>query len=275
MASATLSELWIYPVKSLRGIALTSAVLDPRGLQFDRHWMVVDPEGSFLTQRQIARMSLIDTYLSEHSLILKAPGQEALHVPLNCNAGEMQVTVWRDRCRSLRCGEQADRWLSHFLQRPCHLVRFPDNAIRRVDPRYAEPQDQTGFSDGYPMLLLSEGSLADLNQRLDQPLAMRRFRPNLVVSGVAPYAEDRWRRICIDGIEMRIVKPCARCVIPTIDPETGERASEPLKTLSTYRRQNNEVLFGQNVIHNARGTLTLGSTVEILEVSDVGLFGHG
>jgi uncharacterized protein YcbX len=143
-------------------------------------------------------------------------------------------------------------------------VHFPDDSRRAVDPDYAAPADQVGFADGFPFLLISQASLDDLNARLDQPVPMLRFRPNLVVSGCGPYAEDGWKRIRIGDIEFRVAKPCSRCIIPTIDFATGERAREPLQTLMTYRKRDNKVYFGQNLLHDAGGRLEVGTQVEVL-----------
>jgi uncharacterized protein YcbX len=140
--------------------------------------------------------------------------------------------------------------------------------VRRLDLDYARPQDQTGFADGFPFLLISEASLADLNRRIGRTLPMQRFRPNLVVRGCAPYAEDHWRRIRIGGVGFRLVKPCSRCIIPSIDPATGERdGSEPLATLSRYRQTGNKVYFGQNLIHDGPGRLAVGDRVVVLETN--------
>jgi len=174
------------------------------------------------------------------------------------------VRVWDDRVSAERVSAEADAWLSQFIEQACRLVHMPDTARRAVDPDYAAADDQVGFADGFPFLLISQASLDDLNARLDQPLPMLRFRPNLVISGCAPYAEDNWRRIRIGALEFRVAKPCSRCVIPTIDYATGEHGREPLQTLMTYRRRDNKIYFGQNLIHDASGRLERGMPVEVL-----------
>jgi uncharacterized protein YcbX len=187
----------------------------------------------------------------------------------NIAAPRIEVEVWQDRLQGAVVGQQADLWLSRFLGVECRLVYMLDDEQRQVDQRFAEAHHLTAFSDGFPLLLASESSFEELNSRLETPfLTMARFRPNLVVSGSEPYAEDHWARIRIGGIELQLVKPCSRCSITTVDPATAERGSEPLATLAAYRRRGKQVYFGQNVIYDHPGELSLGSTVEILEYHD-------
>jgi uncharacterized protein YcbX len=178
---------------------------------------------------------------------------------------QQRVQVWGDNCLAQSAGAKAAAWLSQFLGLDCRLFFMPESTRREVDPTYAAPTDQVGFADGFPFLLISEASLADLNQRLEQPLPMARFRPNLVVSGCEPYAEDSWKRIRIGELTFRVAKPCSRCVIPTINPETAEKSVEPLRTLNSYRREGNKVYFGQNLLHDGIGELKAGMLVEVLE----------
>lgn len=268
MAEIRLSEIWIYPVKSMRGIALYQSALDARGLRYDRHWMVVDQQGHFLTQRQLPRLCLLGTALDRNLLHISASPEHAIAIPFDADEGRMQVTVWNDQCAAIRCGEIYDCWLSDFLGVNCHLVRFPDEVIRQVDPHYAKPMDQTGFSDGFPLLLISRASLDELSGRLKSDLPMRRFRPNLVVTGTKAFAEDSWDHIRVGEITMRVVKPCSRCVITTIDPETAEKSGEPLKTLAAYRQQGKQVMFGQNVIHDQIGLISCGDSISLTPDSE-------
>jgi uncharacterized protein YcbX len=267
VSETVLSEIWRYPVKSLRGARHTELLLGPRGLVFDRHWMLIDSDRRFLTQRQEPRMALIDADLHEDSLCLSAPGMPDLElVAEDADAdGDIQVRIWDDVCAARPVDAGADRWLSEFLGRDCRLVYLPAASRRPVDPAYAGADDQVGFADGFPLLLISEASLQDLNDRLERPLPMVRFRPNLVIRGGEPYQEDRWRRIRIGAIEFRLVKPCSRCIIPTIDPATAERSVEPLRTLMSYRRRDNKIYFGQNLLHDGVGILSEGTPVEVLE----------
>jgi uncharacterized protein YcbX len=268
MSERKLSELWRFPVKSLRGRRFSALAVTARGFAHDREWMVVDPAGRFLTQRQQPRMALVDAAVRDGQLQLAAPGMPSLDVAAGDDGVGLEVQVWGDRCAALAPDPAADAWLSRFLDAPCRLVRQPADAVRRVDPGYAGPGDQVGFADGFPFLLISQASLDDLNRRLASPVPMLRFRPNLVVTGTAPYEEDRWRRIRIGDLTLRVAKPCSRCVIPTIDPATAERAAEPLRTLMSYRRRDNKVYFGQNLLHDGVGRLAEGMVVEVLEWAD-------
>lgn len=261
-----LTCLHFYPVKSLRGLSPSSWSLDAFGLAGDRRWMLVDAEGMFVTQRRQARMALIGTALDDGRLLLRGPemGDLSLAEPGD-DARIAPVQIWRDRVDARDAGDEAADWLSRCLGESVRLVHFSAESLRPVDPGYAVAGDRTAFSDGFPLLLISEASLADLNARMALPLSMRRFRPNLVVGGTEPYAEDQWRRIRIGEITFRVVKPCSRCVITTIDPETAARGKEPLATLAKYRRRGKDVMFGQNLIHDGLGTLRLGDSVEVLE----------
>jgi len=265
-----ISELAIYPVKSCAQLPVTAAKVDYFGLHMDRRWMVVDEKGKFLTQRQLAKMCLISVALIENEVILSAPDSLSCTVKVSNLKQIQQVTVWDDQCNGLDCGDVAANWLSEFLQQACRLVYFPEEEFRQVDLDFAQQGDRTAFSDGFPFLLISEASLQDLNIRILQSgaqatLEMRRFRPNIVVKGCEAFAEDEWKKIRIGDIILRVVKPCKRCVIPTIDPDTGIKGDEPLKTLRTYRKKDKKILFGQNVIAESTGELRVGMSVEILE----------
>jgi uncharacterized protein YcbX len=262
----TLAAIYRYPVKSLRGEAFAALDVEPRGLAGDRRWMLVDHEGCFLTQRQLPRMALVQAHIAaDGGLSLQAPGMPEIEVAPAAAGDRLEVLVWQDRLPVVPAPAEADRWLSTFMDAPCRLVYLPDEVRRPVDPEYGQPRDQVGFADGFPFLLISQGSLDDLNGRLERALPMLRFRPNLVVAGCPPYAEDGWRRIRIGDLGFRVVKPCSRCVIPTIDLETAERGPEPLRTLLGYRRRGNKVYFGQNLIHDGQGRLEVGMPVEVVE----------
>ena len=275
MNDIIISELAIYPVKSLAQIQLQTSYVQPFGLQHDRRWMVVGNDNLFITQRQVSRMCLIQVSLVSTSLAqsasvvtgiqLSAPEMDILDVLIPAENNLRQVTVWNDVCHALDCGDEAANWLSKFLQTDCRLVYFPDNEIRHVDPAYAKAGDRTAFSDGFPLLLISQASLDDLNKRLVAPVSMSRFRPNLVVSGCEPYAEDTWKKISVGDMTFRIVKPCSRCSIPTIDPQTSEKDPQVLKTLTSYRRRDNNIYFGQNVIADGEGQISTGTSVKVLE----------
>ncbi|MCA1647095.1 MAG: MOSC domain-containing protein [Chloroflexi bacterium] len=257
--------LFMYPVKSCAGTAIPLAELAPRGILHDREFMVIDPEDHFLTQRQLPRMALVHPTRTAITLELTAPGMSRISLPPRVDGERTQVTIWRDRVAAIDQGPAVAAWLSSFLETPCRLVRQADDAVRLVDREFArQPADEVSFADGYPLLLISDESLADLNTRLDPQLPMNRFRPNIVVRGAGtPYTEDTWSQISIAGVCFSLVKACARCAITTTNQLTAERGVQPLATLATYRRIPRGVLFGQNLIHHTRGTLRIGDPVRV------------
>lgn len=267
MSQLIISELAIYPVKSMRQVPLESSGIDMGGLKYDRRWMVVDSEGKMITQRQQSRLSLIQPELIDDGVRLHTSGLPDLAISFPEKNSTTTVSIWNDSCNAYDAGEEAEQWLSHFLGVTCRLVYFPDKEVRVVDQTYAKKGDHTAFSDGFPVLLISQASLDDLNSRMQDPLPMARFRPNIVISGCDAFAEDKWQRLIIGELSLRIVKPCSRCVIPGIDIETGERSRnhEPTKTLSSYRRRDNQILFGQNTIIDGQGELKRGMTVKIAD----------
>ncbi len=265
MREIKVSELAIYPVKSLRQIRLNNILIDSLGFKFDRRWMVVDENWKMITQRKKARMCLVQPILENNNLTLQTAGMPDISVSSSLNSPRQLVSVWEDSCMAVDCGDEVADWLSRFLELDCRLVFFPEDEVRRVDTDFAQAGERTAFSDGFPILLISQASLDDLNQRLSTPVAMRRFRPNLVVSGCEPFAEDNWKMIRIGELNFRIVKPCSRCIIPNIDPDSGRKSAEPTRTLSTFRRRENKIFFGQNVIANGEGQLETGMSVEIIE----------
>ena len=249
----SLSRLRVYPVKSCRGIELTRALVTPTGLEHDREWMIVTPSGRFLTQREVPRLALIEPVLGTDTLTLHGPEIEPLTLPLAATGTTaVQVTVWRDHCKAFDAGRAAALWLERVLGRPTRIVRFDPSQPRPVEP------ESTGaiaafakFSDGFPLLVIANASLAELNTRLAKPLPMERFRPNLVLDGCDAFAEDSLHAIEVGGVRLHLVKACTRCSITTTDQDTGERdGGEPLETLKTYRwdAQLKGVIFGQNAI---------------------------
>jgi len=254
----------------MRGINLKFATLDDMGICWDRRWMVIDKNSHFLTGRQQPKLLTIQPQVTEEGVLsLQFPEGNTTHVALATSKNQqIPVTIWKDQVMATSLDSQCDRTLSNFLGQKCRLVFIDDNEIRQLDQEYANPEERTGFADGFPLLLISEASLNDLNARLIEPLPMQRFRPNIVVDGCAAYAEDTWRNICINKLRFAVVKPCSRCVMTTVDQNTGKKmGKEPLKTLMEYRRQGNKVMFGQNVIHRDKGVIKLGDTLEIA-VSD-------
>lgn len=255
------AALAVYPVKSCRGAWLDAARLGERGLEHDREWMVVDGEGGFLSQRSQPRLARVRTAVAEGRLVLSAAGHGRVEAALDHDGPARRVTVWHDVVEAVSAGAEAAAWLSDLLEVPCELVRMPSATVRPVEPGRVGPGHRVGFADAYPLLLLSEASLEDLNRRLERPVPMDRFRPNIVVGGCEPYAEDGWASITVAGIELVVAKPCARCVVVTTDQATGERSAEPLRTLASYRRGEGGVLFGQNLVHLGRGEIAVGDAV--------------
>lgn len=267
MSRVTVGRLFIYPVKSAAGIEVDRAELDEFGFRDDRRWMVIDPEDRFLTQRSNPRMSLIGVRLESDTLHLQAPAMPDLELSRTPGGGPVrQVSIWKSRAAAVDVGDEAAAWLSEFVDTACRLVYMP----REVGSggRRFHAGRRLSFTDAYPFLLISTASLQELNGRLADPLPMNRFRPNLVIEGARPHEEDLWRRVRIGGVELRIVKPCARCSVTTVDQETGTRGVEPLRTLATYRRRDGKVLFGQNAVHLGHGVLGRDDPVELLEIAD-------
>jgi uncharacterized protein YcbX len=255
-----LAGIVIYPVKSLAGIPVTAAELDEFGLAQDRRWMVVDAAGRFHTQRWRPRMALVGTALEGGGVRLSAEGLPDLLVPPG-GGSTGGVAVWDDICVAEGCGPEPDVWISRFLGEACRIVYMPDTTRRPTRRRRRESLGRVGFADAYPFLLLSEASLGDLNARLEAPLPMNRFRPNVVVRGVEAYAEDAWSAIRIGEVDFVVTKACVRCVLTTIDQQTAVAGKEPLRTLATYRKQGDGVVFGVNLAHVARGSLRVGDSV--------------
>ncbi len=272
MSALHLSAIGVHPLKSAGGIAPREWRLDALGLADDRRWMIIDPLGQFVTARTEPRMALLRVQLgpADGAPSVLAPGMEPLTLGRPQGLTE-QVCIWGDEVAAAPLGGEAARWFSAWLGRPVRAVYLPTHGRRPVDPAYARPGDRVGFADGFPALLVTESALDELNSRLAQPVTMARFRPNLVVSGADAHAEDGWRRIRIgeagSSIDFDVVKPCARCTLTTVDPETGLKGAEPLRTLAGYRRDtaSGEVIFGQNLIHRGTGILRVGSPVTVLE----------
>ncbi|UZE27450.1 MOSC domain-containing protein [Pseudomonas asplenii] len=265
-----LSALYRYPVKSAKGEPLSQVTLDALGLTGDRRWMIVDQDsGRFLTQRAVASMSQLSALWSTSGgLTLSAPGYSALDVAVpSADESLRGVSIWNDTLRVPDAGDEAAAWLSEFIGKPVRLVHVPLERARITQAGYGKEDDRVAFADGFPLLLIGQASLDDLSHRVGRPLEMLRFRPNLVIEGSAAFAEDQWKRIRIGEVEFRLVKPCSRCILTTIDPQSGQRSDdrEPLTTLKTYRQQGGDVLFGQNLVNDGVGRLEVGMPVTVLE----------
>lgn len=263
-----LEAIYRYPLKSAAAQPVERACVEPRGLEGDRRWLVVDEDGRFLTGRQVPALVRIRAVPMSDGLVLQAPGAPALALPTpNPHGRRRRVRIWKDEVEALACGADADTWLSRVLGRPVALVHMDAAARRAVDPGHGRPGDEVSFADGYPLLLLSTAAVEDLGRRLGRPVAALRFRPNLLVAGCPAHAEDGWRRLRIGDTEFEVAKSCTRCVFTTIDPETGapDPDGEPLATLKRYRRGAAGVTFGANLIPRGDGCLRVGDAVVVLD----------
>lgn len=270
MSMVQISQLYIYPVKSLGGIALQQAMVTSRGLEHDRRWMLIDSEMQFLSQRKYPQMALFKLQVLEQGIqVFHQPSAQTILIPYQPQTREqVDVTVWDDACTGTYVSPELDDWFTQRLGVQCRLIHMSDESIRPVDPRYASAGHITSFADGYPMLLVSEASVAEINTRLNDEITVKRFRPNIVISGTQPYMEDRILHFETAGINFYGVKPCARCVMIGVDPETATSGSEPLKTLAGYRRIGQKVLFGQNLIHDEEGVISVGDVINVHELGE-------
>ena len=275
------SEINIYPVKSLGGISLDESVVEKRGFQFDRRFMLTDENNEFFTQREFPKMATLSVRVNENCLEISDIKNEKIEVPFDFERSEMQkVRVWQSVCDAFVLPENINQWLSDVLETKCQMVYMPDESEREINEKFRQNNEIVSFADGYPFLLIGENSLNDLNERLETKLPMNRFRPNIVISGSEAFAEDHWKKMQIGETVFRSTKPCARCVITTIEQAKGEfDGKEPLKTLATYRKatdvfpdelealdlDKNYVLFGQNLVaENFGGKIKVGDEVKIL-----------
>lgn len=264
-----ISAINIYPIKSLKGIAIDSARVESRGFRHDRRWMLVDERRQFLTQRAFPVMATIAVEVTSDGLRVMGETGE-IRVPFEPATGETaRVKVWSSSVRASFYDGEIDEWFSRALGTKCRLVAMTDESSRKVNPYYAVRRfrDEVSFADGYPFLLANEASLADLNTRVDDPVPMTRFRPNIVIKGAEPFSEDEWKRIRIGSTVFHVVKPCGRCVITTVDQTSGEKTGpEPLKTLAKFRTKRGKVLFGENLIADYPGAvINLGDSVTVIE----------
>ena len=260
-----LSGLFIYPIKSVKGIALTEGKIQTRGLQYDRRWMLLDDQNKFLTQREFPKLATISLSVEATGLQAGLNGQAPLLIPFVPAAdSSVPVQIWNSNCPAALVGSEADEWFSDVLGASVRLVYMPDDTRRLIDA--AKGDDIVSFADAYPFLLANEASLANLNSRLQERVGMERFRPNFVVNGTTAFAEDDWKVVTIGTTNFRVAKACSRCVMTTVDQERGVRSGEePLRTLASFRKFQNEVRFGQNLIATEEGTtVRVGDQVSIV-----------
>lgn len=263
--SLIVQDLYIYPIKSLAGIRVSEAEVEERGFELDRRWMLIDESDRFISQRTFPLMAMLHVEIGTDTLSvyhLSEP-DDLIHIPFNAEGnGITSVTVWDDAMPARLVNPQIDEWFSKKLGVSVRLVKMPDSTERKVDPRYAVNGESVSFADGMPYLLIGQSSLADLNSRLEAPVPMNRFRPNIVFSGGESFVEDSWRKIQIGGVDFQVIKSCARCIMTTVDQDTGIKAAEPLKTLASYRKVGNKVLFGQNMVAISGGIIKVGDEIK-------------
>ena len=262
-----LQEIYLYPIKSLGGIAVQEAQVEERGFKYDRRWMLVDKKGDFVTQRQHPQLALLQVALSESQLEVFSKGDPSQRIAFDLDLAsnqELLVSIWGDQVLARVVSAEVSRWFSDFLQMDLDLVVMPESSHRKMDPRYAVQGESVSFADGMPYVIIGQSSLDELNGRLADPVGMDRFRPNLVFSGGEAYAEDQFKQLQIGEVEFQVVKPCARCVLITVNQQTGEKGKEPLATLATYRTVNNKIYFGQNAVALAPGIVRVGDPIQQL-----------
>ena len=264
-----LSEMYIYRVKSLAGFSVSHSEVSPLGLKNDRMMMLVDENGVFVSQRKYPQLASIRLEEAPQGKLIFSSDENnsiVLNTDTEFSNNRIDVEVWKDICSGYVAADSVNQWFSAFLDKPVRLVNYDTQKLRATDPDYSIQGDAVSFADGFPLLVISQASLDELNTRLDGPVSMRNFRPNLVVDGCPPFAEDDWQQIKVGDVVFDAVKRCSRCVLTTVNPDTGQKRSdgEPLKTLSQYRRGPGGVFFGMNLIPRNVGTISLQDKVEII-----------
>jgi len=263
-----ITEINIYPIKSLGGISLQEAQVEDRGLQYDRRWVLADGENVFRTQRENEQMALIDVAIEADGLQVshRKITIDPLKVPFAPQTDDARmITIWDDTVKAIRVSDEADAWFTEVLGKETRLYYQPDDSIRPTDPKYSiTHEEHTSFADAYPLLVIGQASLDFLNQKLDEQIVMKRFRPNLVFSGGEPHEEDTFKYFSVGQAKLAGVKLCGRCVLTTINPETAEKGKEPLRTLSEYRKNGSKIVFGQNLLVVEKGRISIGDEI-ILE----------
>lgn len=270
--NSSIAEIFVYPIKSLGGFSVNDWSVLEEGLAFDRQWMLVDENGSFLTQRNLPEMALLKVLPfaldAEMMEVFSSKSIQRIKIPIQIkNAISQRVKVWDDELEALEYPAEINSWFSHELGISCKLVKKHDSVIRQVDLRFAEKNVSTRFSDGFPILVLSQSSLDELNRQLKLPVPINRFRPNIVLKGTHPFEEDMSVELQTEEVKLSLVKPCARCVVTTIDQQTAEKSNEPLKTLNNFRMFNHKILFGMNALVKTTGKIHMNAAVHLLQSS--------
>lgn len=266
MNTLYLSEIHIYPIKSLGGIRLEQAQLEEKGLQYDRRWMLIDDNGMFITQRKYPELALFQLRLEEGRLFVchkNHPEDEVAFGIDELVGAPIMVSIWDDTSQALEVNPKISQWFSSLMKMNLRLVGMPPEERRLVDTKYAINEEVVSFADGYPCLIIGQASLDQLNKKLEVPVLMDRFRPNLVFTGGKPHQEDDFHIFHIGEIHFTAVKPCARCVLITVDQQSGTKGTEPLRTLAGYRSFDKKILFGQNLLHKGTGILRVGDEIKV------------
>lgn len=264
-----IKSIHIYPIKSLGGISVQQSKVTHRGLAHDRRWMLVDAENRFVSQREYAQLALLQPEITSDQMIVtdRNGRQQALYFDLKePPTRPEEVIIWDDTVLAKPVSTAADEWFSQYMEMPVRLMYMHKDSVRAADPRYAITEsDKVSFADGYPILIISEASMGLLNSKLTESLSIDRFRANLIFEGSTAHEEDTWREIQMAQQTLYGVKPCARCIMTNIDPKTAKAGKEPLKTLATYRKVGQKILFGENFIPKEEGVLRIGDEIKVLK----------
>jgi len=261
-----ISGLYIYPIKSMRGISLKRSEVTPFGLKYDRRYMLSTPDGTFITQRTHPALATFHVSMSADFIEVRHPETGMLRLPLQGpQEANMKAVIWKDEVDAFTGFKQADEYFSNALDDEVQITWMPDSSLRQTDLTFSKPGDRVSFADGFPILLIGQSSIDELNERLEEPLPMNRFRPNVVVSGASPWEEDSWKRVTLPDSTLDVVKGCGRCIVTTTNQETGERAKEPLITLATYRKWDSKIWVGVNCIphHGIAPEIRVGESLDV------------
>lgn len=266
MNKLLLSAIYIYPIKSLGGVSVTQSYIEERGLQFDRRWVLIDDQGVFITQRKYPLLSLLQVDVLDNQLKISHRDHPletiSFSIDQQTSVG-IPVTIWDDLTEGFEVDPEVSEWFSRYMNFNVRLVKMDQGTKRHVDPKYATQNEIVSFADGYPCLIIGQSSLDQLNEKLNEPVRMDRFRPNFVFTGGEAHVEDTFKDFEMGGIQFSAVKPCARCVLITVNQQTAVKGAEPLKTLSKYRTFNNKIMFGQNLLHQGSGIIRVGMELHI------------
>ncbi|MDQ7050754.1 MAG: MOSC domain-containing protein [Enterobacterales bacterium] len=266
-----LKSIHVYPIKSLAGNWCEKAQVEKQGVKGDRLFMLVDENGVFISQRIYPQLALLSVQTQQNKLIVKAKNGEHLTINRNDFTPTNQVfNLWREKVNAKLATAEVNQFFSDYLNKKVSLVQYDQQQPRTTDPRFSNADDIVSFADGFPLLLLNQASLDDLNQRLEKPVSMQNFRGNLIIEGAQAFAEDHWKKIRIGDIEFDLVKPCSRCVMTTVDPKTGivSATTQPLKTLAKFRKTKQGIMFGINLIPRSLGKIKVGDKLEVTQFNN-------